>query len=75
MSTKSENENTISKYRCFIESKFVGFKRLFVLIYPTKMIVLKGLMSKSVIWQKVLLRIITSLSVEKSLMTKQLILI
>ena len=31
--TKSENKNTISEYRYFLESTFFGFNRLFVLIY------------------------------------------
>ena len=30
--TKSENKNTINKYRNFFESNFVGVKKLFVLI-------------------------------------------
>ena len=31
--TKSENKNTKNKYRYFLESNFVGVKRLFILVY------------------------------------------
>ena len=31
--TKSENENTTNEYRYFLKSNFVGFNRLFVLVY------------------------------------------
>ena len=31
--TKSESKNTANKYRCFLESNFVGVNRLFVLVY------------------------------------------
>ena len=31
--TKSENKNTINEYRYFLESNFVEFNRLFVLVF------------------------------------------
>ena len=31
--TKCENKSTKNEYRCFLESSFVGFNRLFVLVY------------------------------------------
>ena len=34
--TENENKNTTNKYRCFIESNFVGVKRFFVLVYSNK---------------------------------------
>ena len=34
--TKSENKNTTSKYIFFLESKFVGVNRLFVIIYSNQ---------------------------------------
>ena len=34
--TKSENKNTASEYRYFIESNFVGVNRLFVSVYSKK---------------------------------------
>ena len=34
--TKSENKNTTSEYRYFLESNFVGVNRLFVLVYTNK---------------------------------------
>ena len=32
--TKCENKNTTNEYRYFVESNYVGVKRLFVMIYP-----------------------------------------
>ena len=34
--TKNENKNTINKYKYFLESKFVGVNRLFVLVYSNQ---------------------------------------
>ena len=34
--TKSENKNTTSEYRYFLESNFVGVNRLFVLVYTNE---------------------------------------
>ena len=36
---KSENKNTTNKYRYFLESNFVGFNILFVLVYLPKAII------------------------------------
>ena len=33
--TKSENKNTTNEFRYFLQSKFVGINRLFVLVYPS----------------------------------------
>ena len=56
----------------FFESNFLGINRLFVL--QMKMGMLQDLMLKN-IYQKELLIIMTSLSVEKTVMISQLILI
>ena len=56
----------------FFESNFLGVNRLFVL--QMKMGMLQDLMLKN-IYQKELLIIMTSLSVEKTVMISQLILI
>ena len=34
--TKSQNRNTINRYRYFLESNFVGVNRLFVLVYSNQ---------------------------------------
>ena len=34
--TKSENNNTINKYRSFLESNVVGVHRLFILVYSNQ---------------------------------------
>ena len=73
--TKSENKNTANKYRYFIESNFVGANRLFVLICPNHDVVLKDLITKSIIYQKVLSKITTSMSKERTFTTNPLILI
>ena len=39
--TKSENQNTTNRYKYFLESKFIGVNRLFVLVYSTRMIMVK----------------------------------
>ena len=59
--TKSQNENTTNEYRYFIESSSVGINRLFVLIYSNQ----DG-NEKSFIYQKVLSKIKTSLSTDKT---------
>ena len=51
--TKSENKNTSNEYRYFLESKFVRVNRLFILVYSTKLLVLKDLKLKDIIYQKV----------------------
>ena len=34
--TKSENKNTANEFRYFPKSNFVGFNKLFVLVYPNQ---------------------------------------
>ena len=71
--TKSENKNTTYKYRYFLESNFVWVNRLFALVYSNQVTILKDLKLKDITYQKALLIIITSSSMEKTFMTKQLI--
>ena len=76
--TKREIKNTTNEDRYFFKSNFVGVKRLFVLVYPNqdnsvKKIISKGLVPKDIIYEKVLSRIIMSLSIEKTIMTNPLI--
>ena len=53
--TKSENKNTLNKYRHFIKSNFVGVNRLFVFIYPKNDDSVKIVNeNKKIIYQKVL---------------------
>ena len=74
--TKSENKNTTNECRYFLESNFVGVNRLLlVLVYSNEDANSKDLKLKDIIYHKELLIIIMSSSMEKSLMTKQLILI
>ena len=66
-----------NKCRYFLETDFVGVNRLFVLIYwnqdefiEIKMIYWNQAINlEGIIYQKVLLRTITSSSIEKTLMT------
>ena len=71
--TKSENKNITNEYRYFLKSNLVGVTRLFVLSIQIKMIILKDLKLKNIIYQKELMIIITSSSMGKPLMAKQLI--
>ena len=53
--TKSENKNTVNKYRYFLESNCVGANRLYVLVYSNqdiKMTMLKGLKLEDIIYQE-----------------------
>ena len=54
------NEYKTNEYRYFLESNFIGVKRLFVLIDSHQVTMLKGINPGDIIYQKVLLRIITS---------------
>ena len=69
----SENKNTTNKCRCFLKSSFVRVKRLFVLAYLNQDN--KAIKPENIIYQNVLLRIITSSSTERTFMANQLILI
>ena len=74
--TKSENQNTTNRYKYFLESKFIGANRLFVLVYSnTDDNGQKNIKLENIIYQKVLLRIMTSSSMEKASITNLLILI
>ena len=64
---KKENKNTTNECKYFLESNFVGVNRLFVLVCSNvddnaKRYNLRG----GIIHKKVLLRIITSLSTERT---------
>ena len=71
--TESENKNTTNEYRYFLESNFVGVNRLLVLVYANEDDSAKRFKAKDIIYQKALLIIIMSSSLEKTFMTKQLI--
>ena len=73
--TKSENKNTTSEYRYFFESNFICANRLFVYFIQIKITFQKDIKAKGIIYQKVLLRIITSSLREKTSTTNPLILI
>ena len=62
-----------NEYRYFLESDFAGVSRLFLLIQMQ--IMQKGIKLEGIIYQKVLLKIIMSSSMERTVMAKQLILI
>ena len=66
--TKSENKNTKNEYRYFLKSNFVGFNRLFVLVYSIKNDNSNRFKLKDIIYQNELLKVITSSSVEKFFM-------
>ena len=51
--TKSDNKNTTSEFRYFLESKFVEVNRLFVLVIQMKVTILKDLMLTNIVYQKV----------------------
>ena len=69
--TKSENKNTKNEYRYFLKSNFVGFNRLFVLVYSIKNDNSNRFKLKDIIYQNELLKVITSSSVEKFFMINQ----
>ena len=77
--TKSDNKNTTNEFRFFVESNFVGINRLFVLVYTNQNAASKIFkakwyyLPKGMIDNYNVIVIITSLSVEKTFMTKQLI--
>ena len=50
---KSDNKNTTSEFRYFLESKFVEVNRLFVLVIQMKVTILKDLMLTNIVYQKV----------------------
>ena len=70
--TKSDNKDTASEFRFFLESNFVGLNRLFVLVYSNQD-VSRRFWAKRYYLPKDVLIIIISSSMEKSFMTKQLI--
>ena len=70
--TKSDNENITNEFRFFLESNFVGINRFFVLFYSNQN-ASRNSKLKNIIYQKELLIIIMSSSVEKTFMIKQLI--
>ena len=66
--TKSEKKNTTNEYRYFPESNFVGVSRLFVLVYSDQDADSKIFKTREdIIYQKELLIIIPSSSMEKLL--------
>ena len=71
--TKCENKNTTNENRYFLKSNFVGVIRLFVLVYSNQDNDSKDLKLKDTFYKKELMIIITSSSMEKTFMTKQLI--
>ena len=77
--TKSDKKNTTNEFRFFLESNFVGVDRLFVLVYTNQYAASKIFkakwyyLPKGMIDNYNVIVIITSLSVEKTFMTKQLI--
>ena len=72
--TKSENKNLTYPYRDFLESNFVEVNILFVLIYSNTDDA-KSLQLRYLIYQKVLTKIITILSMKKTFMTNSMFLI
>ena len=73
--TKSENKYGTNKYGYFHESNFVGVNRLFELIYLNRNNDVKRFNARKYNLPKVLSKIITLLSMKKTFMSKQLILI
>ena len=73
--TKNDNKSTINEFRYFLESNFIGLNSLFNLLYKNEGANSKRLKLKDIIYQKELPIIITSLSMEKTFMINQLILI
>ena len=69
--TKNENKNTKNEYRYFLKSNFVGFNRLFVLVYSIKNDNSNRFKLKDIIYQNELLKVITSSSLEKIFMINQ----
>ena len=62
---------TTNEYRCFLESNFVGVNKLFVLIYSNHDYDAKRYKARSMMYQKVLLRILMSPSIEITFMTNE----
>ena len=73
--TKRKNKNTTNEYRYFLESNFVGFNRFLFSFIQIKMTMLKRLKLEGIIYQKILLRIITSSSMERTFIINPLILV
>ena len=73
--TKRENKNTTNEYRCFLESNFIAFNRFLFSFIQIKITMLKRLKLEGIIYQKALLRIITSSSMERTFITNPLILV
>ena len=61
---KTGNKNTINECRYFLKSNFAAVKRMFLFIE-----ILKGIRLEGIIYQKILLIIITSSSMERTFMT------
>ena len=72
---KVKNKNSTNEHRYFFEPNFVGFNRLFVLIYLNRDNDVKGFKSQRYAYQNVLSRNITSSSTEKTFITNPLILV
>ena len=68
--SKSENKNMTNKYRYLLESNFVRVKRLFILIYSTKMTFLKGINLEGLTYQKVLSTTIILSSIKRTFIPK-----
>ena len=65
--TKSENKNKTNEHRYFLKSKFVGVNRLFVLVHSNRDVnAIKGIKLGDIIYQNVLLKIITPSSMERT---------
>ena len=73
--TKSESKNTTNGYKSSIKSNYIGIKRLFVLAYLDRDNDRKMYKAVGIIYQKVLSRITSPLSMERTFMTNLLILI
>ena len=73
--TKIENKNTTNEYKYFIKSNFVGVNRLFDLIYSNQDSIVKRFNDKSILYQKLLSQVMTSLSMKRTFTTNPLILI
>ena len=73
--TKIENKNTTNEHKYFIKSNFVGVNRLFDLIYSNQDGIVKRFNDKSILYQKLLSQVMTSLSMKRTFSINPLILI
>ena len=64
-------QQTTNEYRYFLESNFVGVNKLFVLIYSNHDYDAKDIKLEGMMYQKVLLRILMSPSMEITFMTNE----